>query len=301
MRNHPLGLVEATSSIRILEYDVRPYFGGPGRWRGGVGQTITAEVLCDGGIILARGLDRMRFPAWAIGRIARRQTGAYRQSWACRSTSAWEIHELHVRRGDTITLGLPGGGGYGDPLQRDPRDVLTDVQGGFVTCEAATHDYGVVFADGAVDASATEAARASRKRTPSNEFGFGPDRERWEQVFTDAAMTELNDRLYALPKAVRHDIRRAVFEAVVPGITQSAGRPITEPLTDLPRRLAACVSNWTRWRSRMQHPYCRIGIDVGGTFTDFVLADRIPAAWSVTRNRVYRWTLRCRWRAGCRR
>ena len=53
-----------------------------------------------------------------------------------------------------------------------------------------------------------------------------------EQVFTDAAMTELNDRLYALPKAVCQDIRRAVFEAVVPGITQSAGRPITELLTE---------------------------------------------------------------------
>ena len=141
-----------------------------------------------------------------------------------------KIHELHVKRGDTITLGLPGGGGYGDPLQRDPHDVLTDVQGGFVTCEAAIRDYGVVFADGAVDASATEALRASR--SPNAAFGFGPDRERWEQVFTDAAMTELNDRLYALPKAVRQDVRRAVFEAVVPGITESAGQPITELLAE---------------------------------------------------------------------
>jgi hypothetical protein len=45
-------------------------------------------------------------------------------------------------------------------------------------------------------------------------------------------MTELNDKLYALPKSVRQDVRRTVFEAAVPGISESAGRAITELLTD---------------------------------------------------------------------
>jgi N-methylhydantoinase B len=175
----------------------------------------------------------MRFPAWGVqGGLPGGKLEVIHNRGHADERRLGKIHELHVKRGDTITLGLPGGGGYGDPLQRDPPDVLADVQGGFITREAAMRDYGVIFADGAVDASATEALRSSRKRTPSKEFGFGPDRERWEQVFTDAAMTELNDRLYALPKAVRQDIRRAVFEAVVPGITQSAGRPITELLTE---------------------------------------------------------------------
>ena len=176
----------------------------------------------------------MRFPAWGVqggqpggklevihnrGRADERRLG--------------KIHELHVKRGDTITLGLPGGGGYGDPLQRDPADVLADVQGGFVTCEAATRDYGVVIRRwcGGRDGD-RGIARARARGCRSTAFGFGPDRERWEEVFTDAAMTELNDRLYALPKAVRQDVRRAVFEAVVPGITESAGRPITELLTE---------------------------------------------------------------------
>jgi len=232
MRNHPLELIEATSSIRILEYDVRPNSGGPGKWRGGVGQTITAEVLCDGGIILARGLDRMRFPAWGVqggqpggklevvlnrGRADERRLG--------------KIHELHVKRGDTITIGLPGGGGYGDPMQRAPVDVLTDVRGGFITRDTALRDYGVVITGDAIDMTATRAARAGAK-TISATFGFGEDRERWEQVFTDAAMNELNDRLYALPKAVRQDARQAVFEAAVPGITAGAGKPITDLLPD---------------------------------------------------------------------
>ncbi len=59
-------------------------------------------------------------------------------------------------------------------------------------------------------------------------------------------MTELNERLYALPKAVRQDVRRDVFEAAVPGITGSAGRAITELLTDpsaATRRLRAALDN----------------------------------------------------------
>ncbi|HSZ92665.1 MAG TPA: hydantoinase B/oxoprolinase family protein, partial [Acetobacteraceae bacterium] len=244
MRNHPLELVEATSSIRILEYDVRPDSGGPGKWRGGVGQTITAEMLCDGGIILARGLDRMRFPAWGVqGGMPGGKLEVILNRGRADEQRLGKIHELHVKRGDTITLGLPGGGGYGDPMERDVADVLADVRGGFVMREAAERDYGVVIADDAVDAAATKAARA-RTNAQCATFGFGPDRERWEAVFTDAVMTELNARLYALPKAVRQDVRRDVFEAAVPGITGSAGHAITELLTDpsaAARRLRAAL------------------------------------------------------------
>ena len=246
MRNHPLELVEATSSVRILEYDVRPDSGGPGKWRGGVGQTITAEVLCDGGIVLARGLDRMRFPAWGVqGGMPGGKLEVFLNRGRTDERRLGKIHELHVKRGDTITLGLPGGGGYGDPMERDVADVLADISGGFVTREAAERDYGVIIADGAVDVAATEAVRA-RPKAPAATFGFGPDRERWEAVFTDAVMTELNERLYALPKAVRQDVRRDVFEAAVPGITGSAGRAITELLTDpsaATRRLRAALDN----------------------------------------------------------
>jgi len=235
MRNHPLELVETTSSIRILEYDVRTDSGGPGRWRGGVGQTITAEVLCDGGIILARGLDRMRFPAWGVqgGHPGGKLEAIYNRGRADERRLG-KIHELHIRRGDTITLNLPGGGGYGDPLAREPADVLADVQGGFVTATAAARDYGVVIAAGLVDVASTQALRTSRQHEaePRARFGFGPDRELWERVFTDTVMNELNRKLYGLPKAIRQVARRAVFEAAVPGIADSAGRAITELITD---------------------------------------------------------------------
>jgi N-methylhydantoinase B len=63
--------------------------------------------------------------------------------------------------GDVFAFAFQGGGGYGDALLRDPDSVLTDVEAGFVTEEAAEHLYGVVIAGGAVDRDATSARRTA--------------------------------------------------------------------------------------------------------------------------------------------
>ena len=54
-------------------------------------------------------------------------------------------HRRHraAARGDTVTHYTPGGGGYGDPMRRDPLAVARDVRLGFVTSQAALRDYGV--------------------------------------------------------------------------------------------------------------------------------------------------------------
>ncbi len=68
-----------------------------------------------------------------------------------------------VTAGDVLRLVAPSGGGYGDPLQRDPALVRADVVRGIVSREAALADYGVVLGDGpayAVDAAATADRRA---------------------------------------------------------------------------------------------------------------------------------------------
>src|SRR5207253_373878 len=70
--------------------------------------------------------------------------------------------------GDVLRVLTPGGGGWGDPLERDPELVRLDVLRGSVSGARARDDYGVVLgAGGAVDAAATAAARASiRERRP---------------------------------------------------------------------------------------------------------------------------------------
>jgi len=63
--------------------------------------------------------------------------------------------------GSTIEIAVPNSGGYGDPLERDPELVLSDVLDGFTTVELAERDYGVVIyaSDGAVDHQATRRLR----------------------------------------------------------------------------------------------------------------------------------------------
>jgi N-methylhydantoinase B len=61
---------------------------------------------------------------------------------------------------DAIRLELPGGGGVGDPLTRDPQRVLDDVLDGFITAQEAWRDYGVVVdASGRLDTAATRRLR----------------------------------------------------------------------------------------------------------------------------------------------
>jgi N-methylhydantoinase B len=66
--------------------------------------------------------------------------------------------DLHA--GDILAYGFQGGGGYGDPLERDPAQVLRDVVDGFVSLHSARQQYGVVILDGSVDLRATEHERA---------------------------------------------------------------------------------------------------------------------------------------------
>ncbi len=239
MKNQPIELVEAQTSLRYLEYDIRPDSGGPGQWRGGVGQTLTVEILCDGGIFLARGMDRMRFPSWGV---AGGKPGGPLRAIFNRGRpderALGKIHELHVRKGDTVTMEMPGGAGFGDPFLRDPEAVLSDVRRGFVSVESAEHDYGVAIENGQVNTAKTAELRPRQSNEKPPQFGFAPERALWEKIFTDARMGQLNDRLYALPKVLRHEVRTRVFEATVPGISAPNRPPLTE-LTPDPAAAAA--------------------------------------------------------------
>ena len=74
-----------------------------------------------------------------------------------------------IAAGERIMYDYGGGGGWGDPLDRDPQAVLDDVLDEYVSVEGATRDYGVVLTGSladltlAVDAEKTEALRAERR------------------------------------------------------------------------------------------------------------------------------------------
>lgn len=246
MRNHPLETVEGHSGVIVLEYDIRPDSGGPGQWRGGVGQSITIQSVKDDGVVVARGMERIRFPAWGI---AGGKPGATLKAIFNRGRPEErpisKIHELTLHRGETLTLLMPGGGGYGNPMLRDPEAVLSDYLDGFVSLDAARRDYGVVISNDQLDLTATEALRAAQPGGEDLAFDFGDFRRAWEAVFDDATMRDLNERLFRLPKGRRQLVRREVFETVVPELKDLGATDFNGALaaTDqLRQRLAAVVS-----------------------------------------------------------
>ena len=142
---------------------------------------------------------------------------------------------LHAEPGDVVTIMTPGGGGYGDPLDRPPSAVLEDVRLGYIGAGPAERDYGVVIAGEAVDAAATEAARTRLRaaRGPAPAFDFGPEREAWDQVFDDASMLALNTLLMCLGPAAAAPRRRALFERVVPALRALGNTPMHEAIGDI--------------------------------------------------------------------
>jgi len=80
---------------------------------------------------------------------------------------------IRMKRGDVFAVSWQGGGGFGDPLERDPAAVLADLQRGLISETAAAEVYGVVIAQGDVDRAATETRRKTLRRarigTPCND------------------------------------------------------------------------------------------------------------------------------------
>ena len=147
----PVELIEATSPLKFRRKQLRRDSGGPGRFRGGLGQSIEIEVLTGERFLVAALADRMRFPAQGYLGGLPGAPGRFRVSGK-RSMNPKLSRVLPA--GTRITLDLPGGGGFHDPRERASEAVAQDVAEGLVSPRAAARDYGV------------EVTRTGRLRTP---------------------------------------------------------------------------------------------------------------------------------------
>jgi N-methylhydantoinase B len=142
-RNAPIEAVESAYPLMVEEYALAPDSEGAGRFRGGVGVTRCFRLLSESARVTLS-TDRMRIGPWGVagGRPA---AGA-----RCTITRAsGDIAHLPSKvttslgRGDRIRVVTPGGGGWGDPSDRDPEAVRRDVAEGLVTPGRARDVYGV--------------------------------------------------------------------------------------------------------------------------------------------------------------
>ena len=114
-----------------------------------------------------------------------------------------------------ITLRTAGAGGFGDPKQRDPLAVLTDVVAGLVSIASAERDYAVVITDGRIDDDATRALREPAPQSGSTTFTRGAEHDRWMQVFTQELYDDFVAALMERPAVERSALREQVLTAVV--------------------------------------------------------------------------------------
>jgi N-methylhydantoinase B len=160
VRTIPVEATENVAPVVFYRREFREGSGGAGKQRGGLGQIIELGGAGATPVALLCNFERVRNPArgrnggkpGAAGEVSLRSGRPIRPKG--RQT---------VPARDAIRLGLPGGGGFGDPHARDPQAVLDDVLDGMITAEAAQRDYGVaVDASGKLDLAATKRLRGGR-------------------------------------------------------------------------------------------------------------------------------------------
>ncbi len=198
-----LETVEALHPVMFKSMKFRTDSGGPGKFRGGLGQYLSVQVLSDsGGLNVVS--DRTYIPAFGVfGGCS-----AVPNEWKVLRGS--EVHIIPrgkavnypLRKGDIVVMGPGGAGGYGDPLERDPAMVALDVEEGLVSQGHAEEVYGVVLqADGlSVDRQATDEKRSllrSQRRMLRPVKGDGADFDRGIRVLRTSDKVSINGRQLA--------------------------------------------------------------------------------------------------------
>lgn len=137
--------------------------GGAGRQRGGLGTRVTIEAR-DDGLTLTYGLEGKFNPPQGVRGGA---SGSVPEAWVETPDGTRKeipvVGRFDMSRGERVVSIAPGGGGYGDPLERSVEAVLDDLREGRISSESARSTYGVVVSGGVVDDAATAAARRTQQ------------------------------------------------------------------------------------------------------------------------------------------
>lgn len=165
--NIPVEMVEAEHPVIVDRYEFVPDSGGPGRFRGGVSMRRDLRLLADMAVLTIRSDKRKHPPHGLAGGLPGTPSiNIINPEGERRVLPVLLLEPEIMHRDDVFRHELAGGGGMGNPLERDPDMVLEDVVLEFVTREGAQRDYGVII-DGEpprIDHCATAALRKWQAR-----------------------------------------------------------------------------------------------------------------------------------------
>lgn len=162
--NVPVEIFESDCPLIVEKREIITDSGGPGKFRGGVSRQIVFKVPDDeyapeGGVAIGTQGGRFKYPAEGLfgGRPGSKSV------FTINGKTADPGALNFAYPGDEIVFLNPGGGGYGNPLERDPEMVRADVIAGYVSIEKAREEYGVVIdpSNFTIDEKATLSLRNS--------------------------------------------------------------------------------------------------------------------------------------------
>ena len=173
--NVPNEFLESYFPLRIEVYETIPDSGGPGKNRGGNALRVAYRFLEPGEVSIHD--DRWLTYPWGVngGLPGLRSRKLLVRGDGSEEAIPAKCDRVKVEAGDLMYFDTWGGGGCGDPLEREPERVAFDVEAGLVTVAGARR-YGVVVSeDGVVDGGATTALRArmAKERGPAKLFDRG--------------------------------------------------------------------------------------------------------------------------------
>jgi N-methylhydantoinase B len=178
------------------------------------------EALAPNTKITARNRDRTRFAGWGIaGGKAGAASAFVRNPGKNNQINLGNTDIVTVDPGDVIYVSCGGAGGWGSPIERDPKAVLHDFKCGWVTLQHAKEIYGVVISEGRVDKKATAVCRNIKKsesiQTPSDSFyNVSNSQQEFEKVWTKQNYNTLTLGLSKLPTSWRFFAKHQIFSAI---------------------------------------------------------------------------------------
>jgi N-methylhydantoinase B len=128
-------ITESVAPVTVWRRELRPDSGGPGQYRGGLGQRIELSAANDAAFMVFLSVERLQFPAQ--GRAGGQAGAPGRIRFEGADSDIPGKGELRVEPGQRLIFETPGGGGFGDPAQRTAEAIERDLAQGVITAEGA--------------------------------------------------------------------------------------------------------------------------------------------------------------------
>ena len=141
-RNNPIEDIETHLPLRVERYELRDVAPAAGRWRGGMGSVRTFRMLTDGGVSVEGEGHLYRPWGFAGGQDGTTAALTHIRSDGSKTPLPSKLPHRQVRAGDLFVVEGTGGGGYGDPAERDPALVQEDIADELLDADTAQKHYG---------------------------------------------------------------------------------------------------------------------------------------------------------------